>query len=488
MALPDILFKGVPRQFTRGYTAEVIRQQAPSRVVIPCVGAYALATTAVEAGVSPDRIEACDISLYTSVIGHMLAGTPFSLRAIGRFEWLNQYMEKEDPDSSDLPGDLALRQVAAVVLAIRQLQYEAKRSSLYRDERVRELTERREVYLEQARRSAEGMKKKLGGLRYKSDDMWNLLDTARTDDSDEEGKGGTLILCNPPRYSGGYDRMYQGIEEAFAWEQPNVRQFDESQYQTLVDYLADGPRCLLYYATPVATADDPADEWGRPWMSAFAARPRSGKTAAINWIVTNKPLGAKKLQRADVEEKVKGPYKLFTEGVIRPDSDLRVVPVSKEVASYYRDLFVHNMGMVNAERYKVILLDGKLVGVMGAHLQNLRASGVLNGICKLTFAFSPRHPDYPRLHKLVLSCVVSSWFWEDEISDIEPMPRAIQTTMLTPHPEVKTARGIFTMRDRVFDKKMGQNKLTYYADLIHRTPKETLGLFLRKWAQVEAGR
>lgn len=473
MALPDILFKGVPRQFTRGYTADVIRRTNPVTVFIPCVGAYALATSAVEAGVAPENIDCCDISLYSSVIGAMLSGNDdFRVEAIGRWEWLNEYMV----DAKGFPDPIG--KVAAVSLGIRLLQYESKKASLYQKERIRELMDGRDMYIQQIRATAERMDAKLGGLLYSAEDMWALM--ARAKAAHERGDN-VIMLCNPPRYSGGYDKMYAGVDDAFSWDEPKVDQFDEEDYGALMRYLADGPRTLLYYATPVSSSDNPADEFGPPWVSVFAARPKSGKTAAINWIITNKPDDKQKLQRSDVEGNIKGKYKLFREGAITPESELRVVVETKEMASYYRDLFVHNLGLVNAERYKVLLLDGKLMAVVGVHLQNLRASGVLNNIAKLTFAFSADHPDYPKLHKLTLMSVVSSWFWEDEISDIEPMPKAVQTTMLSPHPEVKTARGIFKLKDRTYDAAQGQNKLAYYAELVHRTPKETIEEWMRRW-------
>jgi hypothetical protein len=736
MSLPDVLFKGVPRRYTRGYTLEVIQATKPQRVVIPCVGAYALATTAVEAGISPENIEACDISLYSTVIGNMLAGTPFQLRAVGRWEWLNKYMT--DP----------VGQVAAVVVAIRMLQYEGGKApgklNLYRRERIRELVERQEVYIDQARAAAERLKVRLGGLRFQAEDMWELLARHVPNPAAPEGErlpdgaepGSTLLLVNPPRYNclapheriltadlrwvpcgtlrvgdeilafdenlpatrrrrwrfatithsepmkqecvrvhmedgtsvvctmdhpwladpysytggfrdwiradqmegkyalraldtwkadrsyeagwlagmydgegclnlrgdstslsiaqvagpvsdevenllrskgfrvggydggrgrstrsievrggfaeqlralgvfrpgrllanlrsrwhdrrgcevrrkvrvervepigmhpiqsistscrtyvgegflmhnSGYDKMYQGVDEAFEWVQPNVRQFTEDQYAPLMRYLgqAEAPHALLYYATPVESGEDPAEEWGVPWKSVFAARPKTGKQAAINWIVANRvpeKANERKLQRSDIEGNPRAKFKLFREGVITADSRLVVVPESREVASYYRDLFVHNLGHLNAERYKVLLLDGKLVATIGLHLQNLRAGGSMQGVAKLRFAFSVDHPDYDRLHKLTLSSIISSWFWEDEISDIEPAPRAVQTTMLTPHPEVKTARGIFKLKAREKDADTGWNKITYYADVVDRTPRQTLEVFLSRWA------
>lgn len=472
MAIPDILFKGVPRRFTRGYTAEVLERVRPTKVVIPCVGAYALATTVVEAGVPASAIEACDISLYTSVIGHYLAGRPFRLVAQGQYEWLNEYMVDPATGQTDPAG-----QVAAVTVGIRLCQYAAKRDTLYTRERTREVKERASIYIAQARAAAEAMFQKLGGLQYRSEDMWDLL-RRNLDTADPER---TVLLVNPPRYTGGYVKMYEGVEAAFDWDQPSVSQFDESHYGQLMDELRGGPLTLMYYATPASEPEDPSVLWGWPWKGVFAARPKMGRTAAINWIVSNKPeILDEKLQRADVEDNIPAKYKLAREREITVDTDLRVIPESKEVASYYRDLFIHNLGHLNAERYKVLLVDGELMSTVGLHLQNLRAGGSMQGVAKLRFAMTVRNIHHPKLHKLALMCVVSSWFWQDELSDIEPLPVSVQTTMLTKHPEVKTARGIMEMKGREFDKQAQLNKLTYYADIVVRTPKETIEAWIRK--------
>lgn len=479
MGVAPVIFMGVPRQFTRGYTLEVLRQLQPARVVIPCVGAFALASTVAEAGIPASAIEACDIALYTSVLGAYLAGRPFTVRAKGDLAWLNVYM-------TDAPG-----QVAAVALGIRILQFRAKRQSIYMREQVRELVARQEIYIAQLRAAALRMHAKLGGLAYQAEDLWALL--ARHVPDPQTGlyppgatPESTLVLCNPPRYTGGYAKQYQGVDEAFEWERPNVRQFDEAQYAPLLRYLAGGPTTLVYYATSVATAKDPAPQWGPPWRSVFAHRPKTGKQAAINWIVANRdPLVKAKLQRGDVEAPVRAKYKLF-EGEVTPQTDLRVLPEKKEVASYYRDLLVHNLPMANAERYKVLLADGELLATIGLHLQNLRAGGSMAGVAKLRFAFSVPNPHHRHLHKLTLLSVVSSWFWADEIGDLEDPPRAVQTTMLTPYAEAKTARGIFRLTGRERDEATGMFKLTYYADVATRTVEETKRLFFARWGERDA--
>jgi hypothetical protein len=457
--LPDILFKGVPRRYTRGYTANVVKAVQPVTLCVPCAGAFALASTAAQAGVAPGVIHACDISLYTGVIGAYLAGEDIDVRPTEEWAWLGEYM-------TDPPG-----KVAAVTLAIRILQY--NRDTLYHRDRRRELVENAPVYIEQARAQAAQMHALLGSIHYKAEDMWDLLARHKDDP-------GCLILCNPPRYTGGYDKMYEGIDDVFAWDAPAVAQFTEAEYQALMDMLGPAPALtLVYYATPVKSADNPADTFGGSWVNVFADRPKRGATAAINWILANRPL-PKVLKRGDVAATPAPKYKLFTEGEITPGSDLRIVKEKREVVDYYRDLLVHRLGLVGTERYYVLLLDGMLLAAVGFHVANLRTSGGRDGVASLTFAFSPRHTQYKRLHKLVLMACVSSWAWEAEVRDIDPLPNGIQTTMLARHPEVKTARGIFKLetRERQSD---GTYKLGYYADLVHRTARETIEAWLAKY-------
>jgi hypothetical protein len=464
VSLPDILFKGVPRQYTRGYTAAVIREVRPDRVFIPCVGAFALASTTAHAGIDPSKIEACDISLYSSVIGAMLSETDIHVRPTPAWDWLAPYMTDD------------VGKVAAVTVAIRILQYEAKRQSLFIEHRKRELVSRAESYIEQGRKAAERIMALLGGMQYQPEDMWTLIDRALAHDDPEK----VLILCNPPRYTGGYDRMYDGVERAFTWDAPTVAQFDETQYRRLIDRLATGPSALVYYATPVRTGEDPAAEWGLPWRSVFAARPKDGATAAINWIVSNRPMQGQ-FKRVDVEKPTKARYKMFREGVIRPDSELRVVREKAETVNYYRDLLVHRLGLVSAERYQVLLLDGKLLACLGFHVASLRTGKTgADRTAHLTFAFSATHSQYERLHKLTLMTCCSSWLWAEEMSDVEDMPTQLATTMLTPFPEAKTARGIFRLLDRERQNN-GEYKLKYSAQIVQRTAAETLTEWMRRW-------
>lgn len=460
MAQPDVLFKGVPNQYVRGYVRDAIQRLKPGVVVTPCSGAFALASTAAQAGHPLDQIVAGDITLYSSVIGAYLAGDEMRLEAKGEWEWLNEHMQ--DP----------LGRVAAVTLAIRTMQYNGK--TVHSAHRKRELIGRRHEFLQAIRESAAGALEHMRGIRYHARDLWESLDEYR----DRED---ALLLVDPPWYKGGYTKMFAGVEEAFDWDVPPVPEFDPADAGRMIEFLGEGKATsLVFYGAPLTKMENPENEFGPPWRSVFVHRPRFGASAVATWLVSNRPEAFDSTyRREDMKGLPKAKYKQF-DGIIRPDSVLRVKPEAQDVVSYYRDLLVHNLPLINTELYEVLLMDGMLLACVGFHVQNLRTSTCKVPTANLTFAFSPHHERYPKLNKLVLMSCVSSWMWDGYMKDIEGLPEKIQTTMLTKYPENKIARGVMKMTNRERQKN-GMYKLTYYSDLVHRTAEETVREWLSKY-------
>jgi hypothetical protein len=133
------------------------------------------------------------------------------------------------------------------------------------------------------------------------------------------------------------------------------------------------------------------------------------------------------------------------------------------------------------------------MAIAGIHLQNWRLGRgqKVEGMvpASLTFAFSVPHDGYRRLHKLALLSILSSWFWDDILGHersygLMGIPNRVQSTMLTPHPENKTARGTglkLTTREKQDD---GTFKLVYHGDIVERTRQETLELWLKKFGKL----
>lgn len=115
MSSPDILFKGIPRSPTRGYTARVLAAVKPKRVIVPCTGSFSLAWVAREAGVSPSSIFCGDISLYSTALGNAIMGK----------DWRLEIEPTADADYADVIAPLMndpISKAVAVMLMIRILQ------------------------------------------------------------------------------------------------------------------------------------------------------------------------------------------------------------------------------------------------------------------------------------------------------------------------------------------------------------------------------
>lgn len=478
MSNPNILFKGIPRGATRGYTRQYLEAVKPDAVVIPCTGSFALAYVAREASVPAHRIVCGDISLYSTALGYAFMGKDWRLEL------------KDHPEAELIKPYLAdpVSKAAAVLFMVRLLQYQPRGKrpqNRHNASFQRELRKNVFDYIQQLREQIAEYAELLHGLSYLLQDMWVTMEQ-------HMGNPNAVLLTNPPRYTGGYDRMFAGIDSVFDWDVPEASQFTEKDYSRLMEMLGAQPaHTLMYYATQ---GEDPAPMWGSPWKSLFADLPASlGKAAAINWIVANHDPISVEANRPRIPEP-KAKFKLF-DGQIKPESVLTAVKVDKITGDYYRDLFIHRLPGSVTEVYVALLLDGALMGIVGLHLADYRrgkvikkGDKVLDDCASITFAFTVHHAEYGRLHKLTLGSIKASWFWDDVLGaektfDIQGAPKHIKTTMLTRHPENKTARGILTLdtREKQAD---GSFKLTYSAETVQQSRSETLGWWISKFSEV----
>lgn len=475
MANPDILFRGIPRGPTRGYTAQVLARVQPKSVIVPCCGSFSLAEVARVAGVPGGAVTCGDISIYSTAIGHAIMNKDWRLE-IGDDRADTQIGTLLAPHLTD-----PLSKAAAVLFGIRLLQYERRATKVHHRDRFRELVVNADDYIASLKSQLGDMAERLHGLHYHARDMWETLDLHKDDP-------GAVLLVNPPRYTGGYVRMFEGVEALFDWDEPTATQFIEADYARLMADLGErAPLTLMYYATPL---EDPAPLWGEPWRSVFADRPGNRRLVSINWIVANRAPVGPQINRTAIDQG-KRKYRLFV-GDVADDMMLWGKRESADVGGYYKDLFIHKLPGSLADKYAVLLLNGELLAVLGLYVQNLRMGSARKGqkgveaAANLTFAFTVPHDTYSRLHKLTLMSLVSKWFWDDiyrgeAFYDLVGAPPAVQTTMLTPYPENKTARGVLTMTKRE-KQSDGTFKLSYYADIVDRTREETLLLWQQKYS------
>jgi len=188
----------------------MVKAYRPNRVILPCCGTFSLAVSAVAGGATPESIYASDISVYSHALGHALVGRDYRLEP------------KHEAADVVLPwlDEGPLGKTAAIMFLLRVLQYERKTKKAWHIQNQQELLRNVGSYVPQLIEQLKTMAAQLDGINYETQDMWEVIDEPRSDAS-------TAILLNPPRYTGGYDKMFEGIEAIFDWDEPEVAQFVE---------------------------------------------------------------------------------------------------------------------------------------------------------------------------------------------------------------------------------------------------------------------
>jgi len=427
------------------------------------------------AGVPMSGVICGDISLYSSAIGYAITDQDWRLEInTGRED--SQIAKIVRPHLSD-----PLSKAAAVLYVIRVLQYEERASKVHYRERMRELLINADEYLASFKDQLAEMAHRFEGLEYLACDMWETISLYR-DDLD------AVMIVDPPWYTGGYDRMFRGANEFFDWDEPDATQFAEDDYSSMMQVLGESKALVLvYYSVPL---EDPSVVWGEPWRAVFADRTNNRRMSPISWIIANRSVSEPQITRPALK-KGKAKFKLF-DGEITEGSKICAVTLESKVGEYYKDLFIHKLPGGFSECIVGILLDGKLVAVLGLHFSHFVRGAGKNAEGKSTpativYCFTTPHPSYKRLHKLTLMSATSRWFWFDVLNKrrdfpVIGTPDRVLTVMLTPHPRNMTARGIMKLekREKLPD---GTFKLSYYADVADRTRGDTVQLWLKKYSK-----
>ncbi|GAA3172137.1 hypothetical protein [Nonomuraea salmonea] len=124
--------------------------------------------------------------------------------------------------------------------------------------------------------------------------------------------------------------------------------------------------------------------------------------------------------------------------------------VDKDTCLHYRDLFVHRLGQTKAERYCLMLVDGRVTTAFGLHCRDVRL-GASQHVGEV-FGISVTSLRYARLGKLFMLALTSGEFrrWlQGRFSDMnQAVLEGISTASPTLHHEGKTDRGVLKLVKR----------------------------------------
>jgi hypothetical protein len=155
-----------------------------------------------------------DVSLYSCALGAYLSGRPFRVEVQdGDLAWLSDWLQ---------PG---LPTLATLLLCTSALDFHGRDHPYHR--RMWNAYLRRWPDLHA--KTLANLEKGLAGLPLRgfyAGDVVDFLDNAPQD---------SLVISFPPTYKGGYERLYEKLQAAFAWDEPTYELFTTERFQSLLE-------------------------------------------------------------------------------------------------------------------------------------------------------------------------------------------------------------------------------------------------------------
>nr|DAI64402.1 MAG TPA: colicin E8 [Caudoviricetes sp.] len=463
---PSILFLSTWDGPERAYCGELLPKLLASGYTSynePSVGGFAMPLIARDAGWKPEQMDVSDTHLFTSILGEVHAGRTLEGLGIAL-----------DGEPLQFPTDDPVDQAAFAMYQQYLARMEARPEGEYWSVLIEDLKLYQDKHIAAMREKVESQAKRLSGLQYRAQSMWDHLERVADDPK-------AVIISNPPTYRGAYEKFYD-TKERLTWNTPDYEVFDAPvDIPRMVEFM-EGRKALLV----VQQQQTPGD--------AAHAEPVYARQLAPSQLVfinSNRPeevkdlMGGIRAVRRKQPQQAQRPYAIIPQDYeVREDSRIDFMEVESKVADAYRHEWMHRLYPVPGSGNVLILIDGYAAGVIGYSLSSISSSfsekWAKHAI--LRFAFGAPH-DYLRLTRFAtMFALQHSTLWETQTplsSMAIAAARGLVTIEMTRHPEAKGLRGLMKLDNR--QKHPDGYKLVYASDWHDpKTPSELVKEFLTK--------
>lgn len=454
----DKIFLGDSPHSMRRYLIEVLRflkEEGHEKLWVPACGQFAIVKIALQSGYKPENIWVSDISLFSSLCGNFYAGKP-----IDEIDFmLSDEREKEYKKYKKEESKLAY---LMWLMKISQLHP----TNDYEQAYYNEFQVNKQRYIDELKATLMAYRDYYAGINY---DLLDLREVVT-----ELNQNGGLMMINPPIYGGDYAKMFNFDPNIFF--DPEIPQFHPDEYMELYESSREGKSLSFWYKHKSAEGVDLNEVvYGKD----FGAD-------RVDYIITTQPEILPKRLRGVLDSKeitqTHGKYEILdADFELTSEVKISFKSTDADTAMYYRDLFAHRLGLNLTEEYYLIFFDGKLFGVAGFNLSELRR--MISDVIFETFGFNTRMSKYSTASRLMSMILMSREFLDfvkaqaktNRFFDI----RKFKTTCMSKYRKSKVCNGL---QDIVKKEKMkdGQYKLLYIGDVFESTANEMLEKYLEE--------
>lgn len=173
---------------------------------------------------APSKVQASDIGLFSSLIGH-LSDPSKSLDQLG-IRILEPHLEP-----GDVKDELDFAAHVMLILKLNQMKQTNLRG-LYLREELRASWSR---YRERVREELAALVEEIKGIHYEPADIWDVIDRAQAED--------ITFFASVPHYAGGYEKMFAAPN--LTWNEPTIPQFDPKRFPEMLAQLGEAKCAAL---------------------------------------------------------------------------------------------------------------------------------------------------------------------------------------------------------------------------------------------------
>lgn len=441
------------KKFLKGMLTNA-KKKGYTRFIEPCSGALAMSFLAGECGFEAENIEASDVTFFSGVLGRAVEGRPL------------------DDMEIEIEGFTAeeLKDPATALFA--QLYWRKAKSTgvEYFREIMKDIFLRKDEHIEKINKQIELLRGKCGGLRYRDLDLIKHIEENLDDEN-------AVIVACLPTYTSGYEKFFDDGGKV-KWKEPSYEIYDTQKgLENVYEMVKDAKALVILYEERGI-----GDAIGEPVYARDAGRPDMRM-----YLVANRPEEAIELAEGryiDSKGSAKmAPLKypiLPSEYEVTRKSQVCVIPIKAENATYYRRLWTHNFVGGASSSAMAMIIDGYMAGIFGYDKFTMS----LGDKSDILFKFGMTAPNgKQRLNRLMYMLACNKEQVHLFLDDIQKeYIGGVMTVMITKYPESKEMRGIMKLVKKEKDDKCGY-KLQYRTDIKDRTVKETMTEWMNKEEQ-----
>ncbi|MFD8379087.1 hypothetical protein ACFV2X_11200 [Streptomyces sp. NPDC059679] len=414
-------------------------------VYIPCCGNFTIERSLAGMGFA---LHSSDVSIYTTAIGRWLTRHPVGIQlGEGSAEHLGWLADSMDD---------GVGTVATLMLGTRFLA-SVGREGLWHERVVRSYREQWQVKHAETVQRLSGTDVELAS--YQVEDVRSWLQRVPRD---------APVCSFPPFYGGGYEKLYEPLNEHFVWDAPEYEPLSDADVVDVLGAITDRP----YWLT---ASNHDVPDLRRYLRGVIKATPRSAPfyvyaSAAPTRIVSPRqqiePVKAPRLRRG---EELDGPLSL---ALLKPGQ-----------FNALRSRYLNPRIAPGAANLAVAVKDGigRVLGVFA-----MAPSSYTPDEAYLLSDFAVAPTDYPRLSKLIVLAATSSEARLLCQRAFSRRIRAVSTTAFSNNPVSMKYRGLLRLTKRGPSNEDGwQFQLQYQGSMGEHTLSDALEKWAKRWGARE---